>query len=363
MTSIDDVTAQAQVTGTGYSSSVAWGDYDNDGDSDLYITNSRYNHLFQNQGDGTFVDQAAELGVTAEAYGGGTGVAWGDYDNDDDLDLGISAGGTAVLFRNDGNAFADVTASAGVGSAGIGGMGMAWADYDNDGWLDLYVTSDEGSALYHNNGDGTFAEVTDVAGVDSGSGNWGTAWGDYDNDGDLDLFVVKGGLPELGEPDLQDILYRNNGNSNHWLHVKTVGTISNRTGTGARVRVIAGGLSQIREVSGGSGRTSQDSLPVEFGFGTYTDTVTVEVTWPSGVVTTLTDVAVDQVLVVNECRAEDLNCDNQIDIQDIQLAANAWHTRVGEAGYDLRIDLNRNGRIDISDVQRVAASWGWQAGP
>ncbi|MBC8422445.1 MAG: VCBS repeat-containing protein, partial [Chloroflexi bacterium] len=294
-----DVTAQAQVADTGDSRGVAWGDYDNDGNPDLYVTNSGVNRLFQNQGNGTFVDRAAELGVTAEAYGGGSGVAWGDYDNDGDLDLALSAGGTAVLFRNDGGAFADTTTSAGVGSAGIGGESVAWADYDNDGWLDLYVTNGEGAALYHNQGDGTFEDVTGEAGVGNDR-NFGSAWGDYDNDGDLDLFAVRGGLPELGEPDLQDTLYRNNSEGNHWLHVKTVGTISNRAGIGARVRVIGDGLSQIREVSGGSGRTSQDSLPVEFGFGMYDGTVTVEVTWPSGVVDTLTDVAVDQVITVIE---------------------------------------------------------------
>jgi len=183
-----DVTDQAQVTSTGYNSGVAWGDYDNDGDLDLYVTNSGTNHLFQNQGNGLFVHRAAELGVTAATYGGRHGVAWGDYDNDGDLDLTISAEGTAVLFRNDGEPFTDVTASAGLDSAGIGGQGVAWGDYDNDGWLDLYVTSDDGSALYHNNGDGTFTDVTIAAGVASGSDNWGAAWGDCDNDGDLDQY-------------------------------------------------------------------------------------------------------------------------------------------------------------------------------
>jgi hypothetical protein len=295
-----DVTAQAQVADASGGCGVAWGNYDNDGDMDLYVTGSGVNHLFQNQGNGTFVDRAVELGITAQAYGGGCGVAWGDYDNDGDLDLAISVGGTAVLFRNDGATFTDVTTSARVGSAGIGGVGVAWADYDNDGWLDLYVTSDMDSALYRNNGNGIFADVTNAAGVSSGSGNWGAAWGDYDNDGDLDLFVVEGGLPESGQPDLPDILYRNNGNRNHWLHVKTVGTLSNRAGVGARVRVIAGSLSQIREVSGGSGRTSQDSLPVEFGLGTYMGTVKVEITWPSGLVNTFTGVAVDQAITLRE---------------------------------------------------------------
>ena len=93
-----DVTEQAGVSDTGSSTGLAWGDYDNDGDPDLYVTNEGTNRLFQNQGDGTFLDRAKEMRVTAEVYGGGWAVAWGDYDNDGDLDLAISSDGTAVLF-------------------------------------------------------------------------------------------------------------------------------------------------------------------------------------------------------------------------------------------------------------------------
>ena len=297
-----DVTDQAGVSDNGNSVGLAWGDYDKDGDPDLYITNDGgENRLFQNQGDGTFIDRAAELGVTAKAYGGGVGVAWGDYDNDDDLDLAVGTNNRVLIFRNDGDTFTDVSNRTGVGGSKVSAeVGVSWADYDNDGWLDLFITGREMAALYHNQGNGIFKNVTESTGVDSDR-NWGSAWGDYDNDGDLDLFVVRGGLPELGESDLQDILYRNNNNNgNHWLHVKVIGTISNCAGIGSRVRVITDGSSQLREVNSGTNHRSQDSLPVEFGFGTYDGTVTVEITWPSGIQQVLSDVHHDQFITVTE---------------------------------------------------------------
>jgi hypothetical protein len=101
--------------------------------------------------------------------------------------------------------------------------------------------------------------------------------------------------------DEANLLYQNNGNNYHWLHVKMRGTWSNRDGIGARVSVTDGMHSQIREVSGGCGSFgSQDSLPVEFGFGIYDGPVTVEVRWPSGIVQTLTDVDTNQVIEVVE---------------------------------------------------------------
>ena len=143
-----------------------------------------------------------------------------------------------------------------------------------------------------NNGDGTFIERGRFAGVaHAGPGN-GTPLGDFDNDGDLDIYLANGSAA--------DVLYGNNGNSNSWLHVETVGILSNRSGIGARVEATAGTRSQIRTISGGAGWCSQNSLPVEFGFGGYTGTVTVEIRWPSGVVQTLDDVELNQVITVTE---------------------------------------------------------------
>ena len=145
----------------------------------------------------TFTDVTSIAGV------GGTedhsnGAAWGDYDNDGDLDLYVATEPRHTLYRNDGDGtFADVTVIAGVGDPTATGGGAAWGDYDNDGDLDLYVGYNNGgddtpvpNILYRNNGDGTFTDVTATAGVGDEYDALGVAWGDYDNDGNLDLYVA-----------------------------------------------------------------------------------------------------------------------------------------------------------------------------
>ncbi|MBI2818376.1 MAG: CRTAC1 family protein [Acidobacteria bacterium] len=162
-----------------------------------------------------FADVAEQAGIRFQHFQGrrstqlpedmGSGAAWGDFDNDGNLDLYVcdiaaplsaspkqlasSAGGNR-LFRNNGNGtFTDVTEKAGVGYKGIS-MGAAWADYDNDRQLDLVVTSYDRIVLYRNRGDGTFEDVSHAAGVDEHRGFWtGVSWADYDRDGLVDLYV------------------------------------------------------------------------------------------------------------------------------------------------------------------------------
>jgi hypothetical protein len=283
-----DVTETTGVSGPS-SYNVVFGDYDNDGDLDLYVPYPGANHLYKNNGDGTFTDVTEIAGV---GHAGGSTVAvFGDYDNDGDLDfyVGGTGEGDNVLYQNNGDGtFTDVTKSVGIQSIGVE-KNAAFGDYDNDGDLDLYITSSP-SVLYRNNGDGTFTNIAVEAGVDDRE-SYGVTMGDYDNDGDLDICVA-------ARPDV--ILYRNEGNwYNHWLHIKTVGTVSNWSGIGARVKVVSGELSQIREVSGGSG-ICQDSLPVEFGLGDHTKADVIEIRWPSGLIQTFADVPADQFLVITE---------------------------------------------------------------
>ena len=277
---------------TGRGIGVAWGDYDNDGDLDLYLANyGQANKLFRNQGGGTFVDATTPpLGNT----GNGVSVAWGDYDNDGDLDLYLANNGQAnKLFRNEGyGTFVDAT-SGPLGDTGAG-FGVAWGDYDNDGDLDLYLANYFGQAnkLFRNDGGGTFVDATSGPLGDTGDGS-GVAWGDFDNDGDLDLYLSNNGQANK--------LFRNDvANGNHWLQVKLAGTASNRAGIGARVKVVAGGITQIRELSGGSGYGSQDALVASFGLGTATlDSLIV--IWPTGVVQVLRPApAADQEILVSE---------------------------------------------------------------
>lgn len=291
-----DVSAEAGVDNPGCSAGTAFGDYDGDGDLDIYVGGRESDSaLYRNNSDGTFTDVTDSAGVpgTQNAHG----VMFGDYNNDGKIDLFIAdaSEGPNALYRNEGDGtFTDVTVEAGLGITDFSQSGAAFGDYDNDGNLDIYVTSreDKPNMLYRSNGDGTFTDIAPIAGVADERHAEGVAFGDYDGDGDLDLYVVT-----IAD---RNILYRNNGNENNWLHVKTIGAISNRDGIGARVKVVSGDLPQIREVSGGSGLGSQDSLPVEFGLGSYAQADIVEIRWPSGIVQTLTDVETNQVITIIE---------------------------------------------------------------
>jgi hypothetical protein len=172
--------------------SVAWGDYDNDGDLDILLTGSNVSQVYRNDGGGSFVDIGAGLtGVSGGA------VAWGDYDNDGDLDIlltGMVGGGTKVcsVFRNDGvSSFSEI----GAGLTGVWSSAAAWGDYDNDGDLDILLIGTTThlppysplSRVYRNDGEGAFTDIgAGLAAVWNGS----AAWGDYDNDGDLDIVLT-----------------------------------------------------------------------------------------------------------------------------------------------------------------------------
>ncbi len=297
-----DVTS-APLDHAGIGTGVAWADYDNDGDPDLYVVNhGQANKLFRNDGGGNFTDVTT---APLNDAGNGRGVAWGDYDNDGDLDLYLSNALSAnKLFRNDGAAgFKDVTTPL-LGNTGDG-RGVEWGDYDNDGDLDLYLSNYlSANKLFENDGAGNFSDATPLLLGDVNSGE-GVASADYDNDGDLDIYLVNSStFDRFFQNDLPP--------GNHWLHVDLTGTVSNRSGIGARVRVVAGGLSQIREVSAGSGYLSQSSLTAEFGLGSATMVDTLEILWPNGIKQDSLDVAVDQRIMVTEY-------DAAVDVGDLPL--------------------------------------------
>ncbi|MFA4907850.1 MAG: FG-GAP-like repeat-containing protein [archaeon] len=208
-------TEQTGISITGvYRSSVAWGDYDNDGDLDILLTgvdnNSNFvSKIYSNNCDISFMEQ---IGISLPGVYRSS-AAWGDYDNDGDLDILLtgSCGGPYVskIYRNNGNN--SFTEQTGISMTGVGVSSVAWGDYDNDGDLDILLTGDSEtgrvSKIYRNNGDNTFSEQTGIS--LTGVNNSSVAWGDYDNDGDLDILLT--GYNYSSNPISK--IYRNNGDN------------------------------------------------------------------------------------------------------------------------------------------------------
>ena len=357
-----DVTKEAGLSSWGAVFGAEWVDYDCDGNLDLFVTHnqgrlmdrSSPNLLFHNNGNGTFTEVSKEAGLVSN-YTTIAG-AWGDYDNDGYPDLFVSnAIGPSQLFHNNGDGtFTEVSHEAGVDKVSFGSVSV-WCDYDNDGWLDLvqFVWSPERDVLYtlrhgegppngipmrvyHNNRNGTFTEVGRELGID---GCWATMsgnLGDFDNDGHLDI-LLGNGSPSMSRTE-PPIILENDGNGKfhnvsftaglpfsgkghganladlagdgrlclivaaggsypadlltttvlrpttlpgNYLNVRLTGTRSNRSAIGARLKLTAGGRSQHRLMTGGTGF---GSLPFEehFGLGNLDRVESLEILWPSG---------------------------------------------------------------------------------
>lgn len=307
------------------------------------------NDLWQNMGDGTFTnasavthydqDDQSNPGETASWRQGGNGfaTACGDYDNDGDLDMftaetthGDAPRNTADrsrILRNTGNSggFAferpDLAATGinrdlnGTGPDGDGGdegdHGATWLDFDNDGLLDLVIENSAYTTshawLYHQKPDHTFENVTELAGTKAAMANSnGLSVADYDHDGDLDILMgsvntsyeqAPGGVEQVH-------LFENEiGSKNAFVEIALRGKTANAFGIGARIVVTAGCLVQTREISGGKGTFGAADPPIaHFGLGTATRIDKIEIHWPENPpkVQTLTDVGVRQILTVTE---------------------------------------------------------------
>ncbi len=230
-----DVTATAGVAAEGRTITAAWADYNQDSYLDLYITkhkecmdfDNQQDHLYHNNGDGTFTDVTGLLcpgGVAPcdQVLGLGFSPGWVDYDNDGDQDLYLVNDNidgvyqANILWRNDGTdgmggwMFTDVSASSGADFS-LNGMGLGVGDYNNDGWFDFAFSNIAPGKLLMSDGDGTFTDVSDAAGVTAAldGTTWGTAFFDYDNDGWLDLFYVAGNIGDAAA--VPDVFMRNNG--------------------------------------------------------------------------------------------------------------------------------------------------------
>jgi hypothetical protein len=333
----------------------SWVDVDEDGLLDMYVVNGngQNNHLYRNLGGGVFDRDSAS--AIANDAAGAHGTSWSDYDNDGDLDLFVATndGGVNHLYRNDGTSgFSRVNALPFSTDAGTS-IGASWGDIDNDGNQDLLVTNslNENDFLYRNLGDGTFAPIADAEPTVDGRSSTGSCFGDMDNDGDLDLIVANSsnqtnflyendGTGDLalvaagdvttdartsrgvvwvdvdqdGDLDLfvangfgsddRDDLYLNDGNGNHWLEVICVGTLSNRSAIGARVRVKAriDGIDrwQVREVVQQTGGYTHAPSILHFGLGNALDADSILITWPSGTEDVLSNVESNRLIRVTE---------------------------------------------------------------
>ncbi len=383
----DDVTEAAGMLSLHPTQTAAWADYDNDGWLDLVVgheantTEYHPSQLFHNNHDGTFTEVAEPSGL--DKLGFVKGVAWGDFNNDGRPDLYVSVkGGANRLFRNDGPQdsvhpdpahwkFSDVTAQAGV-AAPIHSFPTWFFDYDNDGWPDLFVAgyyvddfNDIGSfemglpnkaetpRLYHNNRDGTFTDVTKAMHLDRAILVMGAGFGDLDNDGWLDVYLgdgdpnyesiipnrmfrnnegksfqdvtTAGGFGELqkghgvafgdidndGDEDVFEkiggaypgdtyfsVLFENPGTANHWISLELQGVRSNRSAIGARLEVTLvtpQGLRHIYRTVGYGSSFGGNPLRQHIGIGLASRIAGIEVRWPaSGLVQHFKDVAVDR---------------------------------------------------------------------
>jgi len=324
-----DVTAEAGVLTVGFGETPAWGDYDGDGDVDLYAP--YYSHvppfrsfLYENQGDGTFLERAEEAGVDLPGLPvelRPEGAHWADFDDDGDLDLLCAH----HLFENDGEGgFVDVAGP--LGLPVTFDEGTEFVDFDADGDLDIYLKTPSGGLAFRNV-DGAFTDVSDELGIPSAGFKWGDRWADFDHDGDLDLLFFRddeptllllnegGGLVEdpiftesgfrletaaVGDVDADgdlDIvagtrskqIWKNQLDQSaafpgSWLRVRVLDDHGHQTMHGATVRLarvdVLDGAIQTRVVDGGSGYLTQSQYDVHFGvspFGTYA----IEVSFPS----------------------------------------------------------------------------------
>jgi len=263
----------------------AWGDYDNDHYPDLYLVRENgANRLYHNNQDSSFTDVASTAGVAHT--GNGASAAWGDYDNDGDLDLFLAnKDSLQVLYSNNGNGTFTRMSSSGVGVRGSA-RSAAWLDFDLDGRLDLLVAfADSATKLFQNHGDSTFTNVAPQVKLDS-LGYWtSVTWADPTNQGAPDLYFTR----RNGTNRYYSTLVQGN-----WLKVRLHGVVSNRYGLGARVRLRAGGRVQTRWIDNGSG--SQSETAALFGLGTTATVDSLTVFWPSGLRRDTTSVAVNQVL-------------------------------------------------------------------
>ncbi len=295
----EDITESSGTSDTQLSMGAMFFDYDNDGDPDLYLThdgNQAY-IMLQNDGTGNFMDVSASSGTNYEGLG--MGVDFGDVNNDGWLDIYITNLSYNTLYLNNGDGtFSDISEAAMIRDPGMG-WGTTFLDYDNDGLQDIYMVNDSyfsplPNILYRNKGDNTFEEVAIDSPVASMYASYGTACTDMNHDGLIDIFITNSGS------DGNQLFENNLSSPGNWFKIKLEGTISNRSAIGARVTINAAGKIFTDEVSGGTGYASQNSFTLHFGLGDIEEVEELTIRWPNGLVETYNGLAVNQMITAIE---------------------------------------------------------------
>jgi len=251
-----------------------------------------------NNGDGTWTSEGASRGVALGAQS--WSADFGDYDNDGDMDLFVGNHDVYSDFLvNDGTGhFTEMTIEAGLESQfPFLVIQSTWADFNNDGFMDIIAMGNNSHAMAMNNGDGTFTVLDDLFGTYPVNSY---AIGDLDSDGSLDLYITANGYGGWGNEIWEDRLFLNDGNENNYLNVQLQGIESNINGIGARVEITGPWGIQIRDVKAGESYGINNSFTQHFGLGTEAEVPQVIVHWPSGTVDILGPFFANNTIIIEE---------------------------------------------------------------
>jgi hypothetical protein len=286
-----------------------WTDFDNDGDMDLFIAKCRQsssnpadlrriNQLYVNDGNNNFTEDAGayNMNIGWQTWS----ASFGDFDNDGDFDMFLTNHDhQCQLFENDGTGhYTEITATTMINYSSGSIMQSVFEDFDNDGFVDILMSGSEWK-YFKNNGDGTFANVPALF-ANNGMNSY--AVGDVNHDGFIDVYASYGDV-YVTPTNIDDVLYLNDGNDNHFITFNLEGTISTKDAIGARAHIYGPWGVQIREVRAGESYGNNYSAQLHFGLGANTSVDSVLITWPSGITTTFGQLAADQFVTIieNQC--------------------------------------------------------------
>jgi len=351
------ITSGAIVTNVSNSGGCAWSDFDNDGYPDLFVANAgpAADYLYHNNGNGTFTQVTGDPVVSDILHS--SGGSWGDYNNDGYQDLFVTCGvigsGNDRLFRNNGNGtFTKILSDPIVNTVHWAG-GSSWGDFDSDGWLDMFVGGYDGpNFLFKNDANGSFVKID--TGILSTDGNYkeGAGWCDYDNDGNPDIFTARNNY--FGG---NNCLYRNNGTNNKFINIKCVGMISNKCGIGAKVYVKAntgsGSITQMREISSQTGGSisGMNCLNAVFGLGNTAIVDSIIIKWPSGIIDRYGQLQPDRFLTAVEGQGiTDIFRNNAVIPEKFSISQNYPNPFNSESVIKYEIPENSSVKISVFDI-------------